>query len=187
MKTSARIFGVIAISFLLYYATEGNLFAQMSEGGSEMKITSTAFEEGETIPRKYTCAGEDVSPALTWSESPKGTKSFVLICDDPDAPVGTWVHWVLYGISPNVTTLDENVPPDGEVLDGARQGRNDFGNLGYGGPCPPPGRAHRYYFKLYALDIKPELAVGATKAEVLKAIEGHVLSEAQLMGRFARK
>ena len=117
---------------------------------------------------------------------PAGTKSLILICDDPDAPVGTWVHWVLFGLSTDTRELPEGVPADGEVLGGAKHGRNDFGNLGYGGPCPPPGPAHRYFFKLYAVDSEPMLNVGATKAEVLQAIEGHILAEAQLMGRYGR-
>jgi hypothetical protein len=163
------------------------LMVRAAEGGKEaMEIKSSAFTEGATIPKKYTCAGEDISPPLSWSDPPKGTKSLALICDDPDAPVGTWVHWVFYGVSPDVRKLDEGVPPDGEVLKGAKQGRNDFGNLGYGGPCPPPGPAHRYYFKLYAMDMKLMLPAGATKSELLGALDGHVLAEAQLMGRFGR-
>ena len=151
-----------------------------------MQIQSSAFEEGATIPRKHTCEGEDISPQLSLSAPPSGTKSLVLICDDPDAPVGTWVHWVLFGIPPDIGELPEAVPADDEVLGGAKHGRNDFGNLGYGGPCPPPGPAHRYFFKLYAVDMEPVLNVGATKAEVLQAIEGHILAEAQLMGRYGR-
>ncbi|RJP20395.1 MAG: YbhB/YbcL family Raf kinase inhibitor-like protein [Candidatus Abyssobacteria bacterium SURF_5] len=151
-----------------------------------MQIKSSAFEEGGTIPKKYTCEGQDVSPPLSWSDPPNGTKSLALIADDPDAPMGTWVHWVLYGLAPDVTRLSEGVPPDNEVLGGARQGRNDFGNIGYGGPCPPPGRPHRYYFKLYALDMKLSLAPGARKAELLKAMEAHILAEGQLMGRYGR-
>jgi Raf kinase inhibitor-like YbhB/YbcL family protein len=156
-----------------------------AEGGGTMQIQSSAFKEGTTIPKKHTCEGEDVSPPLTWSESPSGTKSLVLICDDPDAPVGTWVHWVLFGLPPTTRELPEGVPAKGEVL-GAKQGSNDFGNLGYGGPCPPPGPAHRYFFKLYAVDAELKLDVGATKAEVMKAIEGHILDQGQLMGRYAR-
>lgn len=161
--------------------------AERMEGGSgNMEIESSAFKEGDTIPKKHTCEGEDVSPQLLWTAPPSETKSLVLICDDPDAPVGTWVHWVLFGLSPDSKELPEGVP-DGElVLGGAKHGRNDFGNLGYGGPCPPPGPAHRYYFKLYAVDIEPPLKAGATKADVMQAIEGHILAEAQLMGRYGR-
>ena len=187
MKSATRRFAVVALVLSIYSCILVPLGVGAAEGGNEaMKITSSVFKEGGTIPEKYTCLGEDVSPPLSWSEPPKGAKSLVLICDDPDAPVGTWVHWVLYGLQPNVTKLNEGIPPDGEVLNGARQGRNDFGNLGYGGPCPPPGAPHRYYFKSYAIDMKPDIPVGATKAEVLKAIEGHVLEEGRLMGRFGR-
>jgi Raf kinase inhibitor-like YbhB/YbcL family protein len=161
--------------------------AEEMEGGiGTMQIQSSAFEEGATIPKKHTCEGEDVSPALSWSAPPSGTKSLVLICDDPDAPVGTWVHWVLFGLSPDTVELPEGVPSDGEVLGGAKHGRNDFGNLGYGGPCPPPGPAHRYFFKIYAVDTEPMLNVGATKADVMQAIEGHILAEGQLMGLYGR-
>ncbi len=161
--------------------------AEDTKGGSEpMEIRSSAFNEGDTIPKKHTCEGEDVSPQLSWPAVPEGAKSLVLICDDPDAPVGTWVHWVLFGLSPATTELPEDVPDGEQVLEGAKHGRNDFGNLGYGGPCPPPGPTHRYYYKLYAIDIEPPLEAGATKAEVMAAIEGHVLAEAQLMGRYAR-
>jgi len=186
MKSIMKMFTSLAC-LLLYHLMAAMVIAQTAEGGDLMKISSSAFEEGGTIPQKYTCTGEDVSPPLSWSDAPKGAKSLVLICDDPDAPVGTWVHWVLYALPPTITKLEEGVPPEGEVLNGAKQGRNDFGNLGYGGPCPPPGKPHRYYFKLYAVDMKPELKPGATKAEVLKTIKGHILDESQLMGRFGRR
>ncbi len=151
-----------------------------------MKLRSSAFEEGGAIPERFTCTGDDISPPLSWSEVPKETKSLVLIVDDPDAPGDTWVHWVMYGLSPNANKLDEQVPPE-EEAGGARQGLNDFGNIGYGGPCPPPGPAHRYFFKLYAVDTDMQLPAGATKAEVLRSIEGHILEEAELVGRFGRR
>ncbi|MFQ5965417.1 MAG: YbhB/YbcL family Raf kinase inhibitor-like protein [Candidatus Scalinduaceae bacterium] len=151
----------------------------------KLEIKSTSFVEGGTIPGKYTCDGPDVSPPLSWAQSPEGTKSLVLICDDPDAPMGTWVHWVLYGLSPNTLELPEGIPVEEVVLGGAKQGTNDFRRIGYGGPCPPGG-THRYYFKLYAVDSELDLDAGATKDEVLKAIEGHVLAEGQLMGRYSR-
>jgi Raf kinase inhibitor-like YbhB/YbcL family protein len=156
------------------------------EGNSmELEIKSTAFEEGGSIPRKYTCDGTDISPPLSWTQPPEGTKSLVLICDDPDAPMGTWVHWVLYSLSPDTLELPEDVPDKKEVLGGAMQGTNDFRRIGYGGPCPPSG-THRYYFTLYAIDSEPGLGAGATKKEVLTNIEGHVLAEGQLMGRYSR-
>jgi len=151
----------------------------------EIKVKSEAFEEGGMIPKKYTCDGEDASPPLSWTGVPEGTEALALICDDPDAPVGTWVHWVIFNIPPDTTGLSENIPPERVLESGARQGRNDFGNIGYGGPCPPRG-THRYYFKLYALDKKVDLEPGATKDELLKAMEGHVLAEGRLMGRYKR-
>jgi Raf kinase inhibitor-like YbhB/YbcL family protein len=150
------------------------------------KLVSAAFSDGETIPVRYTCDAEDVSPPLAWEDAPDGTKSLALICDDPDAPMGTWVHWVLYDLSAKFSQLSEAIPPAQVTPDGAKQGKNDFGRFGYGGPCPPPGPAHRYFFKLYALDIEPGLPAGATKADLLQAIEGHVLEEAQIMGKYQR-
>ena len=160
---------------------------QTGRGGSKMvmEVKSTVFDEGGSIPKRYTCDGPDVSPPLSWTQPPDGTKNLVLICDDPDAPMGTWVHWVLYGLSPGTLELPEGVPTNKKVLGGAKQGTNDFRRIGYGGPCPPGG-THRYYFKLYAVDIELSLSAGATKKEVLKAIEGHILAEGQLMGRYSR-
>lgn len=159
----------------------------MNRGGKNMEINikSAAFVPGGKIPWKYTCDGMDISPPLTWTSSPEGTKAFALICDDPDAPMGTWVHWVLFNLPANNTELHENVPPERELEGGAKQGMNDFRKIGYGGPCPPGG-THRYFFKLYALDVEINLEAGATKEELLKAMEGHILAEGQLMGRYER-
>ncbi|MFQ5710042.1 MAG: YbhB/YbcL family Raf kinase inhibitor-like protein [bacterium] len=150
-----------------------------------MEITSTAFKEGELIPQKYTCDGDDFSPPLAWRGVPDTSKSLALICDDPDAPMGTWVHWVLFNLPADVKGLPEKLPTDKELKNGARHGKNDFGKFGYGGPCPPGG-THRYYFKLYALDTKLDLAAGATKKQVLEAMQEHVLAQAQLMGKYKR-
>lgn len=150
------------------------------------ELTSPAFREGDLIPKPYTCEGSDVSPALRWDNPPKGTKSFALIADDPDAPMGTWVHWVLFNLPAERRDLPEEVPAQETLPDGTRQGLNDFKRVGYGGPCPPPGKPHRYYFKLYALAIALDLKPRATKAQVLEAGKGHVLGETQLMGRFGR-
>ena len=150
-----------------------------------LMVKSSAFKEGEMIPKKYTCDGEDISPPLSWEGVPDGTKSIAIICDDPDAPMGTWVHWVLFNLPPGTNTLSEAVPPEAVLENGARHGINDFRKLGYGGPCPPGG-THRYYFKIYALDIVLGLQSGASKADLLKAMEGHVLSEGQIMGRYKR-
>lgn len=150
-----------------------------------MNLTSSAFAEGTMIPRKYTCDAEDTSPDLKWSGAPKGTQSLALICDDPDAPVGTWVHWVLFNIPADVTALPAGIPAEATLENGARQGKNDFRKLGYGGPCPPGG-THRYYFKLYALDTRLDLASGSSKAQLLAAMKGHILAEGQLMGKYQR-
>lgn len=159
----------------------------IAKEGMDMQIKSTAFEENGLIPRKYTCDGSDVSPPLTWTRPPAGTKGIALICDDPDAPMGTWVHWVIYGLSPETQSLPENVPPQKTVLGGAKQGINDFRKIGYGGPCPPRGHgAHRYFFKIYALDIEIDLPPGATKQEVEKAMKGHILAEGQIIGKYGR-
>ena len=128
----------------------------------------------------------DVSPPLNWSEAPAGTRSFALICEDPDAPAGTWVHWVIYHLPVTAIELPEMVTPTAELPDGARQGLNDFRRVGYGGPCPPPGRPHRYFFKLYALDNEPDLKPRATKADLLRAMQGHILGQAQLVGTYQR-
>jgi len=152
----------------------------------EIKVASTAFPEGGAIPSKYTCDGQNVSPPLAWDSVPEGTKSLALISDDPDAPMGTWVHWVLYDLPPDARSLSENVPPDPTLSNGAKQGKNDFRKSGYGGPCPPSG-THRYFFKLYALDAVVNLAAGATKPQLLKAMEGHILAQGQLMGKYKRQ
>lgn len=149
-------------------------------------LSSNAFHSGGDMPKKYTCEGADVSPGLSWTNPPKGTQAFALIADDPDAPAGTWTHWVLYDLPPNTDSLDENIPKPEQLPNGARQGRNDFKKIGYGGPCPPPGKPHRYFFKLYALDQKLGLQPGASKSEVEAAMKGHIVGQAELMGKFAR-
>ena len=148
-------------------------------------ITSSAFSEGEAIPNRYTCDGPDVSPDLAWSGIPEGAASLALICDDPDAPMGTWVHWVLFNIPAGADGLPAGIPSDAALENGARHGTNDFRRLGYGGPCPPGG-THRYFFKLYALDTMLELDSGITKGQLLEAMEGHILAEGQLMGIYSR-
>ena len=145
-----------------------------------MKLTSSAFQNGAPIPAQHTCDGADVSPPLAWQESPPNTAAFALICDDPDAPAGTWVHWVLYNIPGKITALREG------DSGGGLEGRNDFRNVGYGGPCPPPGKPHRYFFKLYALRSPLGLKAGAGKPDVERAIQGVVLGDAQLVGTYSR-
>jgi Raf kinase inhibitor-like YbhB/YbcL family protein len=158
------------------------------ERSREMTITveSSAFQEGGMIPSKYTCDGQDISPPLAWTGVPETAKSIALIADDPDAPMGTWVHWVMWNVPPNVHELAENVAKDPELPDGSRQGMTDFKRPGYGGPCPPSG-THRYYFKIYALDKKLDLPGSTKKADLLKAMDGHVLAEGQLMGKYKRR
>lgn len=152
-----------------------------------IQVTSAAFADGGSIPSKYTCDGQNVSPPLKWNSVPEGTKSQALIADDPDAPNGTWVHWVLYSLPPSLRELPENVPAAENILgNGGRQGKNDFGKSGYGGPCPPVG-THRYFFRIYALDGDLRLNPGLTKAGLLEAMEGHILGEGQLMGTYSRK
>ena len=151
-----------------------------------MEVKSTAFQEGAMIPKLYTCDGQDISPALSWSGVPSEAKSLALVMDDPDAPRGTWVHWVLFNIPPDTTSLAENLPRTASLPNGAKHGNNSWSKLGYGGPCPPGG-AHRYYFKVYALDVVLALSTGITVGQLLKAMEGHILAEGQLMGRYARK
>jgi len=152
---------------------------------SELKLTSSAFKEGEAIPRGYTCNGANVSPPLEWTGMPKTAKTIAIIADDPDAPAGTWVHWVVYNLPAEGLGLIENTPQTETLNGGGLQGKNDFGKIGYGGPCPPSG-THRYFFKFYVLDSELPLKSGATKAEVEKAMEGHIAGQAQLMGTYHR-
>ena len=151
-----------------------------------LTISSAAFNEGERIPDKYTCEGEDISPQLSWSDAPEGTKSFTLICDDPDAPMGTWDHWLIYNIPADSEGLSEAVPTDESLTDGSKQGLNSWEKKSYGGPCPPPGDPHRYFFKLYALDTMLTLTGDADKSTLENAMQEHILAEAQLMGTFSR-
>ncbi len=151
-----------------------------------LSISSTAFQEGESIPARYTCEGDDVSPLLRWDEPPRGTGSLALIMDDPDAPVGVFTHWVILNIPPDSRELPEALATQAELPGGARQGKNDFGRTGYGGPCPPPGRPHRYRFTLYALDQPLDLKAGASKKQVLEAMSGHILAQGQLTGTYQR-
>ena len=176
------------VSCIIFFFFQGNHEAQseMKEGmNMEIKVTSTAFEEGGMIPRQYTCDGADISPALAWTDVPEGTKALALICDDPDAPMGTWVHWVLFNLPADMSRLPENIPPQKTLDSGAKHGINDFRKLGYGGPCPPGG-THRYFFKIYALDREIDSDSGISKEDLLKAIKGHILSQGQLMGRYTR-
>jgi hypothetical protein len=150
-----------------------------------IRLTSKSFADGDMIPIRFTCNGEDVSPPLEWSGVPPNARSLALVMDDPDAPMGTWVHWVLYNIPPGTSSLAEGIPTGETTLVGT-QGKNDSRRSGYSGPCPPRGMAHRYYFKLYALDSDLKLPPGLRKSDLEKAIQGHILAQGQLIGRYAR-
>jgi Raf kinase inhibitor-like YbhB/YbcL family protein len=158
------------------------------EADMPFELKSDAFVNGQSIPAKHSCIGKNVSPALTWNDPPAGTQSFALIMEDPDAPMGTWVHWVLSNIPIDRRGLEEDLPVTGKNVantNGIFVGKNSSGNIGYDGPCPPRG-THRYYFKLYALDIQIGLLPGATKEDVLREMNGHVLAQAELMGTFSK-
>ena len=185
----------LLLSFLALLDTAGGCTATEEKpaqkekevkGMATFQVTSAVFKEGEVIPKRHSCDGEDLSPPLAWVKTPEGTKSVALLCEDPDAPRGMWVHWVLWGLPADSTSLPEGIPPDALLANRAKQGKNDWGRIGYGGPCPPPGPAHRYFFKFYALDTDLALKPGATRKDLLRAIEGHVLAEGQLMGRYKR-
>lgn len=173
-----RKMGLLLLSICIILAQGGLTMA--------MDIESASFEHGQTIPRKHTCDGPDLSPPLEWSGVPTGTQSLALVADDPDAPMGTWVHWVIYDLPGETRALPEGIPTTETLPRGGVQGRNDFGRVGYGGPCPPPGRPHRYFFKLYALNARVNLPPGATEQDIQKAMEGHILAEAELMGTYGR-
>lgn len=161
-------------------------FSIDKENIEKLVITSNAFKEGEAIPKKYSGYGEDISPDIIWSKPPIGTKGFAVICEDPDAPIGIWVHWIIFNIPRKAASLPEGMPRREALPDGTIQGVNDFKRVGYDGPRPPFG-THRYFFKVYALDTYP-LKVGGnvTKDDLLKAMEGNILAEGTLMGRYSK-
>jgi Raf kinase inhibitor-like YbhB/YbcL family protein len=185
-RLKPRLAALAVFSFVFGLALSDSQAAEKTEKGA-MQLISTAFSEGTPIPAQYTCDGKNASPPLKWSGVPSGVKSFALIADDPDAPVGTWVHWVLYDLPPDASELAQDLPKGPQIPNGAKQGLNDFKQLGYGGPCPPPGKPHRYFFKLYALDTQLALKPGATKKEVERAMEKHILAQGQLMGTYKRQ
>jgi Raf kinase inhibitor-like YbhB/YbcL family protein len=153
-----------------------------------IQIASDAFLEGEAIPTKHTCDGEDISPRLRWSDIPPNTKSLVLVCEDPDAPSGLFTHWILFNLPPTATELPEGVSVEERLANGAIQGRNDFKRIGYSGPCPPPkGSAHRYFFRLYALDTELQLQAGASREDLVLAMDSYILARGHLMGTYQRK
>ena len=152
---------------------------------ANLQLSSSAFQEGEKIPTQYTCDGQNVSPPLSWSGTPEGTQSLALIVDDPDAPSGTYTHWVVYDLSPGTSELPEGALQSGGTGQ-AVQGKNSAGKTAYSGPCPPRGNPHRYFFKLYALDQVLGLKAGSTKSDLERAMQGHMLAQGQLMGKYGR-
>lgn len=177
MKKIKKILAIAVLAALATITTGGNAMA--------LTLTSSAFTNKSAIPSKYTCDGNDTSPPLAWSNAPAGTKSFALISDDPDAPSGTWVHWVMWNIPSSATSLSEGIAKTAALSDGTKQGINDSRRPGYGGPCPPSG-THRYFFKLYALDTVLDLQPNTTKPQLESAINGHVLGQTELMGTYSR-
>jgi Raf kinase inhibitor-like YbhB/YbcL family protein len=175
----------VAGALMLCASAGGGGGATMKDAKPTMELTSPGIRNGE-VQKKFTCDGADVSPELSWSAPPAGTKSFALLVIDPDAPVGEFVHWVLYDLPAEKRGLPEGVPKEKELADGSRQGKNDFDNFGYGGPCPPGHSAHRYIFSLYALDTKLSLPAGATRMQVEQALKGHILARGELTGRYHR-
>jgi Raf kinase inhibitor-like YbhB/YbcL family protein len=153
---------------------------------TRIDVTSPSFEAGGTIPRRHTRDGDDVSPALELGAPPAGTRSLVILCEEPDAPKGTFVHWFAFNLSPETRKLGEGVPQEARLAGGMTQGTNDFGDLGYTGPAPPPGKPHRYFFRLYEVDRTVDLDAGVTKADLQRAISAHVVGEGEVMGTYGR-
>ncbi len=190
----ARFYRLFFILGLLFFGcekandTDPAAVSGSKKGASDMdiKVTSSVFEDGERIPSRYTCDGQDISPPVSWQGVGEKAVTVALICDDPDAPMGTWVHWVVWNIPADTGGFDEAVPADDQLENGARQGITSFGTPGYGGPCPPSG-THRYYFKVYALDTELDIPADSNKEDLLAAMEGHILAQGQLMGRYARQ
>jgi Raf kinase inhibitor-like YbhB/YbcL family protein len=194
VKLRNRATVVVGLGLLLVSCSQGQAPKEVTplsvspspkggEGGvaAALEITSTAFSDQGEIPAKYTCDGDNTNPPLSVNSIPEGTQSLVLIVDDPDAPAGVWNHWIVWNISPTTLEIGENSVPAG-----AAGGINDFGNAAWDGPCPPSGSPHRYFFRVYTLDIRLDLETGASRGEVEKATEGHVLAQAQLVGRYGR-
>ena len=183
---SQRLVRLTSVFLVASCVTTATILRHVKGANADFQISTTAFSPGESMPKKFTRDGQNVSPALAWTGSPAETQSFALIMDDPDAPAGTWVHWVLYDLPANAHELAENILTREQLSDGARQGRNDFHKIGYGGPCPPSGKPHRYFFKLYALDAKLNLKSGAIKTDVEHAMQTHIVGQAQLIGFYRR-
>jgi Raf kinase inhibitor-like YbhB/YbcL family protein len=193
LKKLSRLIAILGVVSACVPARAAQAGAQPANPGEQQKggsmaftVSSPSFQNGGEIPKKFTCTDADVSPELQWSSAPSGTQSLALIADDPDAPAGTWTHWILFDLPAPTRSLPENVSKLDQLPNGGRQGRNDFRKIGYGGPCPPAGKPHRYLFKLYALDKKLDLKPGASRQEVEQAMQDHILGQAELMGKFQR-
>jgi len=165
-------------------AAEGR--GMKGDGATALAVSTAAFSPGGAIPKSYACDGADRSPEVSWSPAPAGVQSFVVIADDPDAPRGTFTHWLVWNVPAQSRGLPKDVPKDETLRDGARQGRNDFWHIGYDGPCPPPGKPHRYFFRLFALDAKLDLGAGANRDALDRAKKGHVLARGEVMGTYGR-
>jgi Raf kinase inhibitor-like YbhB/YbcL family protein len=175
--------GLLVIAFLFVFSLP--VYGQ-SGSSAAFTITTNAFQPGAEIPDRYTCSGSDISPQLGWNNVPGSTKVLALIADDPDAPSGLFTHWVLYNLSPETKTLQEGLPKTAELPGGAMQGVNSAQSVGYHGPCPPPGKPHRYFFRLYALDSRLDLKSGASRSELEQAMKGHIAGRTEIMGRYRR-
>lgn len=177
---------LVAILFtgLLCSSCSNDVQPSVKANVTQIQVMSTVFEDGQPIPEKYTGQGDNVSPPLNWDGATTQTKSLALICEDPDAPSGTFTHWILYNIPPTTTSLDENIPKGQSMVYGFLQGKNDFGNIGYGGPAPPAGKLHHYVFRVYALDIILLLQAGGDRSDLVSAMNGHVIGEGELTGTF---
>jgi len=177
---------IILLAFVVAGSTAISQTKSPASAHMSFELNSPVFASGAAIPREYTCQGSDESPELKWGQPPQGTVAFAVVMHDPDAPVGDWVHWVAWDIPSNSHGLPARVSRDGQFADGTRQGRNSSGKIGYNGPCPPPGKTHRYFFLVYAVDKKLDLPVGATRTELDSALKGHILAEAEYMGTYRR-
>ncbi len=188
MESSVRVGLVTLVLLAILCGCQGQPSEEQAREqiGITLQIESDAFEAKETIPHQYTCDGEDLSPPLSWSEPPADTQSLALVCVDPDAPAGTWDHWVLFNIPAGTRSLPEGISADPVVEGLGTHGSNSWKRLGYGGPCPPQGAAHRYIFKLYALDTNLKLDPGASRKDIEKVMQGHILAEGQLLGNYGR-
>ncbi|UCE65355.1 MAG: YbhB/YbcL family Raf kinase inhibitor-like protein [Candidatus Zixiibacteriota bacterium] len=184
MEFEHIIYGLFVLAFTAF--SGGSASADDEAEIPPIELKSDAFEHEKPIPAKYSCEGEDISPDLVWSKPPEGTVELALICDDPDAPMGTWIHWIIYGIPADTGGFEESFPPVEQTETGILQGENSWGRIGYGGPCPPRGKPHRYFFKLYALDKELGLKPGADKKKLEKAMKGHIIGYGELVGTYQR-